>query len=97
MKIINNTIKTQAYNKLQVQILVKTETFEILSISLEKEAIFPEHTSPRDAQLVVLEGHIVFHINGQAFPLEAQQHFSFPKETEHWVKAHENSKFLIIR
>ncbi len=94
---IDNTIKVQEYDKLQVQKLSKNDAFEILNISLEKEAVFPEHTSPTDAQLIVLEGDIFFHINEETFHLTAQQHFSFPKETAHWVKANENSKFLIVR
>lgn len=94
---VENTIASQPYDKLQVQKLVKSDGFEILSISLEEDVIFPEHTSPTDAQLVVLEGNIVFHINGKSYQLKTQQYFSFPKETKHWVKANEDSKFLIIR
>ncbi len=94
---INNSIKSQPFDNLKVQKLAKTESFEILSISLEKDTIFPEHTSLTDAQLIVLEGDITFNIKGEAFRLERQQHFSFPKEEKHWVEAHENSKFLIIR
>ncbi len=94
---VNNTISSQPFDKLQVQKIVKTDVLEILSISLEKNAVFPEHVSPTDAQLIVLEGDIVFHINDRPFRLKAQQHFSFPKEVLHWVKAKENSKFLIVR
>lgn len=97
MYAINNTIVSQSFDKLQVQKLSKNDAIEILSISLEKEAIFPEHTSPTDAQLIVLEGDIFFHIKGETFHLKKQQHFSFAKEEKHWVKANENSKFLIIR
>ena len=97
MYTVNNTIASQAFDKLQVQKLVKNKTLEILSISLEKDAIFPEHRSPADAQLIVLEGDIFFHIKGDTFHLKKQQHFSFAKEEKHWVKANENSKFLIIR
>lgn len=97
MYTINNTIAAQPFDKLKVEKLVKTDVLEILSISLEKDAVFPEHTSPTDAQLVVLEGDIVFHINQEPFHLKEQEHFSFPKEVPHWVKANENSKFLIIR
>lgn len=94
---INNTIKSQPFEKLNVQKLAKTDALEILSISLEKDAVFPEHTSPTDAQLIVLEGDIIFHINEEPFHLKQHQNFSFPKEVPHWVKANENSKFLIIR
>ena len=97
MYTINDHIKNQEYNKLQVNKLVKTEALEILNISLEKDAIFPEHTAPTDAELIVLEGRIIFHINGKSYFISGQQHFSFPKNMPHWVSAEENSKFLIIR
>lgn len=93
----SNQIAEQKFDKLQVQKLVKTEVLEILSISLEKGAIFPEHTSPADAQLIVLEGNIVFHINENSYQLKSQQNFNFPKAAPHSVMANENSKFLIIR
>tara|TARA_R110002167_G_scaffold278424_5_gene484271 strand:- start:1334 stop:1627 length:294 start_codon:yes stop_codon:yes gene_type:complete len=94
---IDSTIRTQEFKKLQVNKLAKTDAYEILSISLEKDAIFPEHTSPTDAQLIVLEGEIDFHINGESYPLGAYQHFDFPKATKHWVIAKVNAKFLIVR
>ena len=94
---VRDTIKSQLFEKLKVQKIAKTDALEILSISLEKDAVLPEHTSPTDAQLIVLEGDIIFHINQEPFHLKGQQHFSFPKEVPHWVKANENSKFLIIR
>tara|TARA_R110002012_G_scaffold283304_1_gene473547 strand:- start:74004 stop:74297 length:294 start_codon:yes stop_codon:yes gene_type:complete len=97
MYTIDTRIKDQSFNALQVQKLVKTDHIEILSISLEKGAVFPKHTSATDAELVVLQGCIVFHINKKDFELSTQEHFSFPKEVAHWVEATEDSKFLIIR
>ncbi len=94
---VNNQIRDQKYDKLQVQIVVETPTYDILCISLAKDATFPNHSSPTDAQLIVLEGDIVFYINNEYYHLKKHQRFSFPKQTEHWVKANENSKFLIIR
>lgn len=94
---IDNQIKIQKYNKLQICKLKKTDSLEILSISLEKGAIFPDHTSPTDAQLIMLKGDINFHIDGNVYHLTEEQFFSFPKQTEHWVRANANSKFLIVR
>jgi quercetin dioxygenase-like cupin family protein len=94
---ISNQIADQRFDNLQIQKIVKTNALEILSISLEKGATFPEHTSPSDAQLIVLEGDIVFHINEDSYQLKTQQNFNFPKATPHAVSANENSKFLIIR
>ena len=94
---ISSQIADQRFDNLQIQKIAKTNALEILSISLEKGATFPEHTSPSDAQLIVLEGDIVFHINGDSYQLKTQQNFNFPKATPHTVRANENSKFLIIR
>ncbi len=97
MYTINNHINTEHFNGLKVQKMAKTEALEILSISLEKDTVFPEHSSPKDAHLVVLEGAIDFHINQNRYELQANQYFNFPKEEIHWVKALKDSKFLIIR
>jgi len=94
---VNNQIKDQEYKGLQIQKLKQNSNFEILSISLEKGSKLPEHSSPEDAQLILLEGEIIFHINNEAYNLICHQNISFPKETPHWVLANENSKFLIIR
>ena len=94
---INDAIALQAFEGLKVEKIASSPQTEILSISLERDAIFPEHTSPRDANLIVLEGEIVFYINGKEHLLFGQHHFQFEKEIPHWVKANENSKFLIIR
>ncbi len=93
----NNQIAEQEFDKLQVSKLVKTDTLEIISICLEKGTTFPEHSSPTNAQLIVLEGDIEFHINGESYRLKKQQHFNFPKQVVHFVVANANSKFLIIR
>lgn len=94
---LSKKIASLTFNGLQVKQLIRTSSLEILCISLEDSAIFPEHTSPRDAELIVLEGEITFSINDKQFDLEKHHHFRFPKEVGHWVKANENSKFLIIR
>jgi quercetin dioxygenase-like cupin family protein len=96
MYIISDSINNQGFNKLQVSKL-NNGPVETLLITLEKDALFPEHTSPRDAHLIVLEGEIKFNINSEVFHLKTYQDFKFPKETPHWVEALENSKFLIIR
>ncbi|NAY92847.1 hypothetical protein GTQ34_13065 [Muricauda sp. JGD-17] len=97
MYTVDNHIKNEKYSGLNTHKLAKTETLEVIAISLEKDAVFPEHVSPKEAQLVVLEGDIDFHINHTVYNLTQFQHFDFPKEIKHWVRANENTKFLIIR
>ncbi|MBT8286077.1 MAG: cupin domain-containing protein [Flavobacteriaceae bacterium] len=97
MPSINNSIATQKFDQLQIEKLLKNDNFEILSISLEKGSVFPDHTSPTHAYLLVLEGKIEFHILGEKHMLEKLQLFDFPENTTHSVLAEEDSKFVIIR
>lgn len=97
MNEIQGIITTQNHDKLKIEKLAKSGSYEILHISLEKDAIFPEHTSPTNAQLIVLEGAIIFHINEKSYPLYKHQYLGFEKEVKHWVQAKENANFLIIR
>lgn len=94
---IGKQIKDQPVNGLQVQKIIRNKSLEILSISLEKEAVLPKHTSPKNALLVVLEGALDFFIDGQSYPLDRLEDFSIPENKVHHVVARENSKFLIIR
>lgn len=94
---IDNTIANQPFEGLQIKQLAKNPKFEVLSISLAKNAIFPPHESNEDAHLIILQGQIIFYIEDNPINLVEHQEFSFPKHTEHWVEAMEDSKFLIIR
>ena len=93
----NNILAELDYNDLQVKQLVRTPSYEVLSVSLEAGGLFPEHTSPTDAQILVLEGEVYFGIDNEIFPLEKYQIFSFKAMQKHYVKALTNTKFLIIR
>ena len=97
MYTIKNTINETTFNGLNARKILDINAQEILQISLEKGALFPKHTSPRDAHLIMLEGDIAFFINGKEYQLTKYQIFHFPKNDEHWVEANQNSKFLIIR
>lgn len=94
---IGNTVKSQPLDGLQIRKPFRSEGVEVLSITLEAGAVFPDHTSPRDAFLLVLEGAIDFYIDGNCVPLEELDEFSFPKRTLHRVEARKPSRFLIIR
>jgi quercetin dioxygenase-like cupin family protein len=97
MYAIKNNINEVGYKGLNARKLLEMNAKEILQISLEKDAIFPKHTSPSGVQLLLLEGSVSFFINKNEYQISKHQVFNFPKNEEHWVKANENSKFLIIR
>jgi len=97
MHIIIDALNLTEYKGLKVSKLLDINAKEIIRVSIEAGSVFPTHISTSDATLIVLEGAIVFHINDQEFDLKQLQIFQFPKEEEHWVKAIEDSKFLLIR
>jgi quercetin dioxygenase-like cupin family protein len=94
---INNTLRNSTFDGLTVTVVSKSETCETLLITLEKDTLFPEHTSPRDALLVMLAGAINFSISERELLVQEGQSFSFPAHEKHHVVAKEDSKFLIIR
>lgn len=96
MKIIRD-IREQAFNSLQIQKLGTSGHTELLSISLEAGAVFPTHTSPSGAWLVVLEGSLVFHMDGKSFPLEPLEALQIPARIPHSVTGRSACKFLIAR
>jgi quercetin dioxygenase-like cupin family protein len=94
---INDIINKTSFEGLQVGKILDFNATEILQISLEATTIFPKHTSPTNATLLVLEGEISFFINNEKYILKKHQIFQFPKKEEHWVEAITDSKFLIFR
>ena len=94
---IKNTIRDSIFDGLTVVMLSKTATCETLLITLAKDTLFPEHTSPRDASFIMLKGRIVFSISNQEFEIGAGQNFDFPAHEKHHVLAKEDARFLIIR
>lgn len=98
MKSMNKNIilETEIKGLKASKIFTSTST-ETLLIALEKDTLFPTHTSPRTTLLVVLEGKIDFHIENKIITLASHQTYTFEKDIKHHVMAHEDSKFLIIR
>lgn len=97
MYTIDNSINSVEYNALNVTKLLNISAKEILHVSLEANAEFPKHSASSDVHILVLEGEILFFVNHKEYKLGKHQIFNFPKNEEHWVKAIQNSKFLIIR
>ena len=93
----NNLLAEQKFKDLQIAQLIRTSDYEILSVTLEAGAMFPEHTSPKDTHIIVLEGEIYFGVNNEVYNLSAHQVFDFEADVKHFVKALTNTKFLIIR
>ena len=93
----NNLLAEQKFKDLQINQLIRTGDYEVLSVTLEAGSMFPEHSSPKDTHIIVLEGEIYFGVNNEIYNLSALQVFNFEADCKHFVKALTNTKFLIIR
>ena len=93
----NNILLEQKFDELQIKQLIRTSNYEVLSVTLEAGCMFPEHSSPSDTHIIMLEGEVYFGVNNEVFHLTAQQVFDFQANAKHFVKALTNAKFLIIR
>ncbi|MET2985165.1 cupin domain-containing protein [Aureibaculum conchae] len=92
-----NIILETEIKGLKASKIFTTDSTETLLITLEKDKLFPTHTSPKTTLLVVLKGKIDFHIENKTIILAKHQTYTFEKNVEHQVTAHKDSKFLIIR
>lgn len=94
---VKGPINESPFRGLDVLKLVHTDAVEILRITLEAGALFPEHLSPTDAILLVLDGDIQFHIASDTHRIRTMQYLQFGAGLPHHVKAATDSRFLIIR
>ncbi|HPF11605.1 MAG TPA: hypothetical protein PKW08_09575 [Flavobacteriaceae bacterium] len=94
--IIDTAVVATTFDGLTIKKIFNHQA-EVLLISLEKGSTFPEHQSPRNALLQMLEGEIVFHMDHKALNMKGLEGFQIPSKETHSVYAVQNSKFLIIR
>ena len=97
MLTINNIIKDTNYDGVSFKKLSSNTASETILVSMEKGAEVPRHVADKDAQLIMLEGKIEFHIEDQIHELKDHQVLNFKANVIHWVAALINSKFLIIK
>jgi quercetin dioxygenase-like cupin family protein len=93
---ISNT-KDNPFDGLKVEKLFKSDNCETLLIQIEKGHTLPNHTTPKQALLVLQDGEAVFNIEGKQFNLKSGDYFIIPANIEHSVAANTDTILLIIR
>jgi quercetin dioxygenase-like cupin family protein len=94
---IENIINTLPFDGLKTNKLVSNETGSMILVSIEKGKELTAHKSKTDAAVLILEGEVIFKINGEAHTLKVHDMFSFKKEEEHAVEAVSNAKFIVVK
>jgi quercetin dioxygenase-like cupin family protein len=94
---IENVLNQIEYKQIQSKRLVTNGTQQVNIMSLEKGSVIPPHTSTKDATIVIMEGNVVFSLEGEDQDLTTNDTFSFNANQEHHVKALTDTKFLLIQ
>lgn len=82
------------------KILAENNDSRAMLFALKKEQFMPEHTSPRDAFIYVIEGEIEFEINRddkEKYEVKKGEIFFFKANEKHTVRAKKDTKILVVR
>ena len=71
--------------------------FNVTLISIEKGKELPTHVADSDAVVLVVEGKVIFTIEGKEHELGLNDMYEFSKDVPHSLKALENSKILLTK
>ncbi len=77
------------------KVLVKTDTSNHTLMCLAKGSDISEHTSTREAAVIVLKGRGIFILNGEKIKMEPGVFIFMPKNAPHSLSASENLAILL--
>ena len=93
----NNLLADKESLDLSINRLIKSDTYEVLSINLKAGKLFPEHITKKDAHMLMLKGRVQLEIAEENHYLVSQDVVEIPQNLRHSVRAIDDSHFLIIR
>lgn len=71
--------------------------FGMILISIEKGKELPKHVANSDATILILEGEIIFTIDGTEHQMKVNDMYQFPKDVPHSLRAIQNAKILLTK
>ncbi len=92
-----NLAALKQYDKIKKQSLYKSEPFEVILLTIAKDEILKPHTSKTDAFILVIEGTVIFTLEGVDFHLHKDDLFQFKANQLHAVKALTDAALLLIK
>ncbi|MBA3900579.1 MAG: cupin domain-containing protein [Bacteroidetes bacterium] len=75
----------------------ESEKCKVMEMALSKGDDIKTHSSPVDALLVILEGNIIFQIEGEDVVLVKFDAYKIPAIVPHSLHAQEDSRMLLIK
>ncbi len=86
--------------KINSKVLAENGESKAILFAIKKEQFMPEHISPKDTFIYVLEGEIEFEINhdeNERYKIEKGDIFFFNAEEKHTVLGKKDTKMLVVR
>ena len=85
------------YDKIKKQSLYKSEPFEVIFLTIAKDELLKPHISKTDAFLLVIEGNVIFTVEGNDSILHKDDLFQFKANQLHSVKALTDASLFLIK
>lgn len=92
-----NILSTLPFDGIKTNKVITNETGNVILIAIEQGKELTAHKSNTDASILILEGSVVFKINGEEHLLKVHDMYSFKKEEIHAVEAVSNAKLILIK
>ncbi len=92
-----NILNSLPFNGIKTNKIVSNETGDVILISIEKGDSLKAHKAGTDASILMLEGEVIFKLNGELFPLKVHDMFAFKKNTLHAIEAVTDAKLVLIK
>ena len=82
----------------QTSVLFQPTDGKVISLQIAKNEQLAEHMTKVPALLVCVSGNATYKDeNGTTITLKSGDYFNIPVNVKHWVDAHEESNFLLIK
>ena len=92
-----NIVNTLPFDGVKTNKVVANETGSVILIAIEQGKELTAHKSATDASILILEGEVIFKINGAEHNMKPHDMFSFKKEEIHAVEAISSAKLILIK
>lgn len=83
--------------KLDKKVFFKQPSFKVISITLEKGEILPQHTVGFDALLICLSGKAKYFKADKEITMQQHDYHPIKKGVSHKIIAEEDTQFILIR
>lgn len=92
-----NILSLLPFDGVKTNKVISNSSGNVILIAIEQGKELSEHKSNTDASILILEGEIIFKINGAKYDMKQHDVFAFKKEQMHAIEAVTNAKLVLIK